>query len=381
MVDVKHTCSIYKSNSDYTSNMCFCGMCSCNSGSKSVGSQSVENLVYEIVKPSFPCGEKLSNRRCFRRASKILLIGSSGCGKSTVIKKLRMRFGRDISSREKEETRLVVYENIYSALACAIRELQAQGRLLDNADDGVIQTFWSNQEFGMTQSRWNCELLLSMRELCHRAIVLATALRFINPESYLRMFLSSYSHVLQPEWNPTETDVIQCYVPTKSLSGAWISKDLIALEANTKHTTQKELSKIMPLVDGIVCVADISTLDYRYMVDPGKSQFNESLGLLEEVLSSRGPQRKPIQLLLNKTDILRRKLKHLGVSLYSEGGLLQYFPGSAESVAKCFKEHLGYCDEYYLREICALDATWMNHIFKVWREMMFKSKLLAAGVM
>lgn len=54
-----------------------------------------------------------------------------------MIKKLRMRFGRDISSREKEETRLVVYENIYSALACAIRELQAQGRLLDNADDGV----------------------------------------------------------------------------------------------------------------------------------------------------------------------------------------------------------------------------------------------------
>ncbi|KAJ5801038.1 uncharacterized protein N7518_003106 [Penicillium psychrosexuale] len=227
----------------------------------------------------------------------------------------------------------------------------------------------------MTQSRWNCELLLSMRELCHRAIVLATALRFINPESYLRI------HVLQPEWNPTETDVIQCYVPTKSLSGAWISKDLIALEANTKHTTQKELSKIMPLVDGIVCVADISTLDYRYMVDPGKTQFNESLGLLEEVLGSRGPQRKPIQLLLNKTDILRRKLKHLGVSLYSEGGLLRYFPGSAESVAKCFKEHLGYCDEYYLREICALDATWMNHLFKVWREMMFKSKLLAAGVM
>lgn len=221
-----------------------------------------------------------------------------------------------------------------------------------------------------------------------------------GPRLMYDRFLSSYSHVLQPEWNPTETDVIQCYVPTKSLSGAWISKDLIALEANTKHTTQKELSKIMPLVDGIVCVADISTLDYRYMVDPGKvsltvplpflstpvahqikSQFNESLGLLEEVLGSRGPQRKPIQLLLNKTDILRRKLKHLGVSLYSEGGLLQYFPGSAESVAKCFKEHLGYCDEYYLREICALDATWMNHIFKVWREMMFKSKLLAAGVM
>ena len=48
-----------------------------------------------------------------------------------------MRFGRDISSREKEEARLVVYESIYTALACAIRELQSQGRLLDNADDGV----------------------------------------------------------------------------------------------------------------------------------------------------------------------------------------------------------------------------------------------------
>lgn len=45
----------------------------------------------------------------------------------------------------------------------------------------------------MTQSRWNCELLLSMRELCHRAIVLATALRFMNPESYLRMYAAGSS--------------------------------------------------------------------------------------------------------------------------------------------------------------------------------------------
>lgn len=76
--------------------------------------------------------------------------------------------------------------------------------------------------------------------------------------------------MLQPDWIPTDADVIQWYAPDERMTGAWIDDRIIVLEASITSSTRNDFNTVIPFVDAIVCVADLSCRGYPSFASPEK---------------------------------------------------------------------------------------------------------------
>ncbi|RMJ24344.1 hypothetical protein PHISP_04782 [Aspergillus sp. HF37] len=65
----------------------------------------------------------------FRRATKVLLLGPSGSGKSAIIRKLRMQSGMCIPDDDREKARFQILSQMHNALVASIAELECREEL------------------------------------------------------------------------------------------------------------------------------------------------------------------------------------------------------------------------------------------------------------
>lgn len=181
------------------------------------------------------------------------------------------------------------------------------------------------------------------------------------------------------------------------MTGAWINDNIIALEASTIPNKREELSSILPLVDAIVFVGDLSCCGCPGFTSPKKvstssynipcrlhrliwitkDQFNESLDLFVHILKDSGMQQKPVQLLLNKTDALQIP-PPLSAPFGRRGPYIHQ--KTVDPITRSFVKGLREHGMLYVEYINALDTEWMQRTLQDWQEMFLLQKLLVAGV-
>lgn len=207
----------------------------------------------------------------------------------------------------------------------------------------------------------------------------------------------SHDRVLHPDWDPTDADAIQWYKPDKGVTGAWINDNIIALEASTMPSKREELNSIMPFVDAMVFVGDLSCCGKPSFTSPKKvsasnynlpcclyrlrritkDQFDESLDLFVHILKDSGMRQKPVQLLLNKTDALQippplpAPFGRLGSYIHQK---------SIDPIVRSFVKGLEEHGMFYVEYINALNAKWMQRTLQDWQGMVLLEKLLVAGI-
>lgn len=101
----------------------------------------------------------------FRRAIKILLLGTGESGKSTVLKQMKILHVQGFSDREKRQQVSVIHQNVHDSLCEIIRNVPRLGLQLDcleNVLRGEEMVNWAEQEQRLNEvSGGNCFVLLN----------------------------------------------------------------------------------------------------------------------------------------------------------------------------------------------------------------------------
>lgn len=112
-----------------------------------------------------------------------------------------------------------------------------------------------------------------------------------------------------------------------------------------------------------------------------KDRFDESLDLFAHILNETGKRQKPVQLLMNKTDTLWRKMGPLPCSAPLERTTLHFRLTPLNSTVKSFTKQIRNNYRLYRQHISALDAKWMGTTLQKWQIMVLCGRLLEAGIM
>ncbi|RMJ24343.1 hypothetical protein PHISP_04781 [Aspergillus sp. HF37] len=163
-------------------------------------------------------------------------------------------------------------------------------------------------------------------------------------------------------------------MPDQALTGAWVSKDIIAFEQSV--SIQDELcGATIQLMDSVVFILDMSSLGVLE-----KDHLDMAFDDLAHILKHRSMQKKPVQILLNKTDIFLRNINEVLLPSPSEHAKHPSHRASIDGVIRYLAEYMGGLDRFQVRYINALSAGWMQKMLEDWRLMGIYKNLAQCGL-
>ncbi|KAJ6487541.1 heterotrimeric G protein alpha subunit 4 [Mycena vulgaris] len=243
--------------------------------------------------------------------AKVLLLGPSMSGKSTILKQMRLIQGIPLSDSEIESSRQLVLKNLISGMKLLIESLPDMGWDLPDAlrpDTDQISQRWDlldwnqfNECLGVLTRLWSNQTIQTAVG-CGNAVPLNENLAY---------FLASLPRISSPSYVPTQNDILHLHgqtigitKPTFHLSG---SQMLVVDVGGSKSERPKWIYSFND-VTNIVFVVSLSGYDMNVAGDRAQNQMHDSMVLWESVCASKWFDRTSIILCLNKNDLFETKI-------------------------------------------------------------------------
>ncbi|KAJ3359809.1 hypothetical protein HDU91_004799 [Kappamyces sp. JEL0680] len=279
---------------------------------------------------------------------KLLILGSSDSGKSTLLKQLKIMHRNGFTREELEEARSCIYAGIVIAITtlCSCCLPAQQAWLASHYGDAI--DFLKGYHISKEE-----ELVLHkqpIHELSRHPFVLAA----MDTQTGLpdtTDFLSELDRILDRAYQPTDQDVLNVRTVTKSVSETLFTIkdtcyhffDVSGLSHDRSHWVQ-----YFDTVDTILFVASLASYDQFLVEDPTVNRMADSLVLFEQMINHSLLHKVPFVLFLNKKDLFKKKIKSRSLTLLfpDYAGTCSVLtagePGSANDACKfiCNKFHL-----------------------------------------
>ena len=139
-------------------------------------------------------------------------------------------------------------------------------------------------------------------------------------------FFDSISRIAQPDYLPTDQDIVRCRVRTTGISETTFNYSGISWIVPDVSGARSERSKWIHRFGSAACliyVADISAYDQLLPEDQSVTRVEEDLTLFGSICNSKWFINTPIILFLNKVDLFERKFR----SLFFPESFKKYCPG------------------------------------------------------
>jgi len=334
----------------------------------------------------------------------VLLLGTGACGKSTIMKQMKILYRDGFSKDETAEGVLLCRSNLLSTIHTLVnwclttghhfdkaetrKELQDHEKIImEHTDDGppeigeIIAKMWEHS--------------VGIKEAFRQLTVEGTTL--MDSAKY---FLDKAEDVFKADFVPTHEDILFTRKVTKGLH---LTK--FAMDGNKVHMIdvggqRGERSKWMAAFDhctAIMFVAAISDYNLRpeeemeEVLDAGrrssarnskssnksKTRLDESLDVFEAIANLSFFKEVPIFLFLNKMDLFEEKIARIDMSIYSPG----YKGGfDAKAAVKYIKSRFSRRTknrnaELYIHTTTAINTQSVEFVWKAARDVLLEDKL------
>ncbi|XP_018612396.2 guanine nucleotide-binding protein subunit alpha-13b [Scleropages formosus] len=260
------------------------------------------------------------------RLVKILLLGAGESGKSTFLKQMRIIHGQDFDQRAKEEFRATIYSNIIKGIRVLV---DARSKLHIPWGDP------SNETHGETMMAFDTravpasgvetkvflQLLPSIRSLWADSGVQNAYDRrreFQLGES-VKYFLDSLDKIGQPDYLPTQQDILLARRPTKGIHEYDFEIKNVPfkmVDVGGQRSERRRWFECFDSVTSILFLVSSSEFDQVLMEDRQTNRLTESLNIFETIVNNRVFSNVSIILFLNKTDLLEEKVRTVAIKDY-----------------------------------------------------------------
>jgi len=299
---------------------------------------------------------------------KLLLLGPGESGKSTIFNQLKLLHAEGFTDGEKKYMKRAIQTNLLTAIQGLISgakkleipyenpENEARGmKVLSTKDVNNINeikediaTLWSDQGIRQAYTRSN-------------------KFQLIDQAKY---FLDSADHFCDPDFMPSEDDIIHCRAKTAAIVEMEITLDntsLRVIDVGGQRNERKKWIHCFEEVTAVVYVTSLSEYDQTLFEDNKTNRMEESLRLFAEICTSIWFKSTYIIIFFNKYDIFKEKIQRVDPKDYCfpdyTGGKNEV--AALEYIKKQFLSKNTLSNRtIFTKEICAIEKTDVDLVFK-----------------
>lgn len=262
------------------------------------------------------------DKRDARRELKLLLLGTGESGKSTFIKQMRIIHGAGYSDEDKRGFIKLVYQNIFMAMQSMIKAMdllkiqygnsasQAKAELIKGIDYETVTTFESPYVEAI-KDLWGDA---GIQECYDRR-------REYQLTDSAKYYLSDLERIKDPDYLPTEQDILRARAPTTGIIEYPFDLDSIIfrmVDVGGQRSERRKWIHCFENVTSIIFLVALSEYDQILFESENENRMEESKALFKTIITYPWFQHSSVILFLNKKDLLEEKI------MYSH--LVDYFP-------------------------------------------------------
>ncbi|KAF9096048.1 guanine nucleotide-binding protein subunit alpha [Mortierella sp. GBA35] len=270
------------------------------------------------------------------RSAKLLILGPSETGKTTVLKQLKLLYGRKGLDVERQTYRRVVHLNAMKAIQALSYGLQKCNIPLKKAENIVhLETVmrlettlkrYSITSIGftnpaiprkITDAKAETDMFLDMVPAI-KALWADDGIQEtyrvgtnIGVQDSAQYFLDSVDRIADPNYVPTDDDILQARVRTLAVSEHYFNIDNVLYkiyDVGGQKSLRKYWAPYFDDVDGIIFMAALSSFDQCCEEDERMNRMKECVVLFNSIANHKLFAETAFILFMNKIDVFQRKL-------------------------------------------------------------------------
>ncbi|KAJ3304740.1 hypothetical protein HDV03_002425 [Kappamyces sp. JEL0829] len=301
----------------------------------------------------------------YKREPKILLLGSSDSGKSTLLKQMKIMHADGFTAKEIAISRLRIINGILSAVASLISGATSFELMQTREMYLPLCTFchdWRQQ-----QSQIDSNTILDIKRAWSdpnlQELVETGLVHLPETTGY---FMDNIDRILDPSYTPSNQDILYLRTITQSISDTVFTIDnqrLHIIDVSGLSYHRKQWISYFDDVRTVIFVANLASYDKMMIEDKTVNQMVDAIVLFEEIINHQLLAKKFVLLFLNKKDLYEKKIKKRSIAEYFP----QYRgkPGSASQGVKYFEikfrnQRRGHANEIMTHVTCCTDTKLMK---------------------
>ncbi|KAL6456805.1 hypothetical protein MHYP_G00353490 [Metynnis hypsauchen] len=317
-----------------------------------------------------------------RRELKLLLLGTGESGKSTFIKQMRIIHGSGYTKEDRKSFTKLVYQNIVTAMQSMIRamemlkiafsnsENQAYANLLNELEVDKVMELDKNYVEAI-RSLWSDQ---GIQECYDRR-------REYQLSDSAKYYLSDLERIADPEYVPTEQDILRVRVPTTGIIEYPFDLENVIfrmVDVGGQRSERRKWIHCFENVTSIIFLVALSEYDQVLAECDNENRMEESKALFKTIITYPWFQQSSVILFLNKTDILAEKITYSHV--------VNYFPeftgpqndakAAQEFILKMYQEQNPDREKtIYSHFTCATDTENIRFVFAAVKDTILRHNL------
>ncbi|XP_072549036.1 guanine nucleotide-binding protein subunit alpha-14-like [Salminus brasiliensis] len=327
---------------------------------------------------------KLDKLEAHRQVT-LLLLGTKESGKSTLVKQMRIFYGKGYSEDDRRGFTRLVFQNIFVAVKAMIA---AMGTLHIQFTDG------KNTKYAAMISSVEVETVNTMEADYAEAIKSAWRDRgmqecydrrrefhLLNSAKY---FLDDMDRISSAFYLPTDQDILRVRGPTTGIQQYTFELSSVIFRMVDVGGQRSEMRKWIhsfESVTAIIFLVALNEYDQVWLENGNKNRMEESKALFKTIISYPWFQNTSIILYLNKTDLLQEKI--------TKSNLADYFPqyqgpksdeeAAKQFIFKMYEEQNSERRHLYFHYTCAVDTNMIHYVLTDVKDIILRTCLKKFG--
>uniref|UniRef100_A0A4W6DZT5 Guanine nucleotide-binding protein subunit alpha n=1 Tax=Lates calcarifer TaxID=8187 RepID=A0A4W6DZT5_LATCA len=250
------------------------------------------------------------DKRDSRRELKLLLLGTGESGKSTFIKQMRIIHGAGYSDEDKRGFIRLVYQNVFTSMQAMIRATETLK---------IPYKYEQNRSNAMLVKEVDIEKISGFDQ----PYITAIKSLWADPgiQEYVCLYLSDLDRIADPNYLPTQQDVLRVRIPTTGIIEYPFDLQSIIfrmVDVGGQRSERRKWIHCFENVTSIMFLVALSEYDQVLVESDNENRMEESKALFRTIITYPWFQNSSVILFLNKKDLLEEKIA------YSH--LVDYFP-------------------------------------------------------
>eukprot|EP00301_Raphidiophrys_heterophryoidea_P000194 c10100_g1_i1.p1 GENE.c10100_g1_i1~~c10100_g1_i1.p1 ORF type:complete len:349 (-),score=96.22 c10100_g1_i1:125-1171(-) len=315
-----------------------------------------------------------------RKELKLLLLGAGESGKSTIFKQIKIIHNHGFGDDERKEYVSIIRRHCIENFSDLVKGAEAHGYLTAQLQQAK-EALTSLDQQGLT-----ADLVTSICELWktdefHTAFENRRAFQLSDSAQY---FFDNLMRITNPEYIPTQEDIIMCRVRTTGVSEMQFQIEGVKfrmVDVGGQRNERRKWIHFFDDVEAVIFVAAISEFDQVLFEDDTTNRLLDSIRLFSEICNTKFFAGTSMILFLNKNDLFVEKIKNTSLSVCFpefEGG--HDYESSIEFIKNKFASTRTRTDqEIFMHVTCATSTNNISFVFDAVKESVLIRNVAQSG--
>lgn len=254
-----------------------------------------------------------------KREFKLLLLGTGESGKSTIIKQMRIIYGKGFQEDDRKEYTLLVYRNILRSMRAMLDAMETlQIPLADKSLQDVAYAILDTDPntYGDIQPHKDAFKRLWEDAGVRKVFERGNEYQLSDSTPY---FCRDVARIAAPGYIPTVDDVLRAREATTGIHEfTFVLTEAVfrMLDVGGQRSERRKWIHCFENVTSIIFIAACSEYDQALVEQDDMNRMQESISLFEQIINYDWFREASFILFLNKQDLLHEKVKRSHLRTY-----------------------------------------------------------------